>query len=150
MRKNLLTLMLSVACVFLSAGSFVAEAKISNGNSSRTLNSLNAIRINIPLHDKTLIAKYKKLMQSCGTLMDNCSDAFDHLAWAAGYAYDGCNEYGWDSEYCGELGNWLMETSVWAILQCNQSETKIKPQKLVPKDLGRQNALEKFNFNRSS
>lgn len=146
MKKNLLTLVLSIACLFLFVGNSFAKNENSVANSVKAVKNLNVVK-NIKLNENLLAARYKKSKQNCETPVDACSDAYTHLAWAAGYAYDGCNQYGWGSNYCGQLANWLVDTANWAVWECVQSDIKVKPQKLMPISPKRQKVLEKLDFN---
>ena len=148
MRKRLLTLMFSLICIFWLSGSLVAGTKISSISSAKSFNSLSVVK-DIKMNRNALVTKYKKLVQNCAVLADRCSEAFDHFAWSVGYAYDGCDAYGWDSEYCGQLVGWVNDTGVWAIGEC-MSSIKTMPQRRIPVDPRRQNTLEKFNFDKSS
>ena len=119
MKKNLLTLMLSVACIFLLTSSLVAETKISNRNSTRALNSLNVIKTNIPSNGNELTAKYEKLKQLCEASGSySCGEALAHVAWAGGATYDNCDTAGWGSDTCAEWVNWYFDTINWAVIVC--------------------------------
>lgn len=150
MRKNLLTLTFSIACIFLFVGNSLAETKIRNMNLIEATKNSNVVK-NIKLNKKMLNTKYKQLMENCSATMDKCSDAYTHLAWATNYAYEGCSAYGWTSDYCQELGYWLTETTVWTVIQCmSPNSAKIKSQKLITIDSRKQKVFRQFDFDNKS
>lgn len=119
MKRKLMVLLAGILCVFMLTSSLVASNKPTNKNSARMLNSLNAIKTNIPLQSSEFFTNYKKLSQICETsLTYDCSEAMEIVGDAAAQTYAGCSEYGWLSEYCGELVGWLGATSTWALYIC--------------------------------
>jgi hypothetical protein len=142
MRKNLLTLMLSMVCIFLFAGSLIAETKTSNRNLIKASNSLNIVKNNT-LNRNTLIVKYEKLKQSCGTSVDwTCSSALDHTQRVMDTSTGVCQAEGYASQSCGDYLAWARATLEWAAGYCLLSMAiRAEPQKVIVNDYKRLESL---------
>lgn len=119
MKKKIFTLIFGLACMFLFATGLRAEAKVGNINSTKTLLSIEKIKNNASSNGNTSLIKYGKLKQLCESLTPyTCSEAMEHVGWAAAETYIMCDDAGWGSETCAEWVDWFGRTVDWAIGRC--------------------------------
>lgn len=118
MKKNLIKLFLGLIIICLSAASLIAKSN----NSASTLKKINAVESKASLVDYRLAAKIKRMKQDCSASAQygyTCSEAWGHFAGTLVQAYDGCEQNGWDSDYCSQLMKWVGDTAFWAMRVCN-------------------------------
>ncbi|HRH43977.1 MAG TPA: hypothetical protein PKY82_20260 [Pyrinomonadaceae bacterium] len=140
MKKKLLTLMFVVAISFLVTSSLVAATKVHNSNFYLLNNRLTQIKSNISTSKgKKIDLMFQEMMNKCNTTLAwTCQQAMDHVTVVSYEVQMDCENYGWESEYCGELTNWLIDTGNWADRICAGENARLfydlkrrRPEKII-------------------